>query len=216
MPIGTDAVLLGAWATHEAPARILDIGTGCGVIALMLAQRYTEATIDAVDIDEASIHEATENFKNSPFADRLLAEQIDVKDLKRPKRFDLIVSNPPYFTENVLSPEQARANARHGLSLNYGDLLWCVNRLLGVDGNFCCVLPEANIKAFILKAEGNGLIINKITNIQYNEKKPVSVSLLSFSRYEEGLEIDTLILHDELGKPTEEYKALVAGFYLWA
>lgn len=216
MPIGTDAVLLGAWATHEGPARILDIGTGCGVIALMLTQRYTEATIDAVDIDEASIQEATENFKNSPFADRLLAEQIDVKDLKRPKRFDLIVSNPPYFTENVLSPEQARANARHGLSLNYGDLLWCVNRLLGIDGNFCCVLPEANIKAFILKAESNGLIINKITNIQYNEKKPISVSLLRFSRYEEGLEIDTLILHDEQGKPTEEYKALVAGFYLWA
>jgi tRNA1Val (adenine37-N6)-methyltransferase len=216
MPIGTDAVLLGAWAAHEVPGRILDIGTGCGVIALMLGQRYTEATIDAVDIDEASIQEATENFKNSPFADRLLAEQLDVKDLKRPKRFDLIVSNPPYFTESVLSPEQARANARHGLSLNYGDLLWCVNRLLGVDGNFCCVLPEANIKAFILKAEANGLIINKITNIQYNEKKPVSVSLLRFSRYEEGLEIDTLILHDEQGKPTEEYKALVAGFYLWA
>lgn len=216
MPIGTDAVLLGAWATHGAPDRILDIGTGCGVIALMLAQHYTEASIDAVDIDEASIHEATENFKNSPFADRLLAEQIDVKDLKRPKRFDLIVSNPPYFTEDIISPEQARAKARHGLSLNYGDLLWCVNRLLGIDGNFCCVLPEANIKAFILKAEGNGLIINKITNIQYNEKKPVSVSLLSFSRYEEGLEIDTLILHDEQGKPTEEYKALVAGFYLWA
>jgi tRNA1(Val) A37 N6-methylase TrmN6 len=78
------------------------------------------------------------------------------------------------------------------------------------------VLPEANIKAFILKAESNGLIINKITNIQYNKKKPVSVSLLSFSRYEEGLEIDTLILHNEQGKPTEEYKALVAGFYLWA
>jgi tRNA1Val (adenine37-N6)-methyltransferase len=182
----------------------------------MLAQRYTEATIDAVDIDEASIQEATDNFKSSPFADRLLAEHIDVKELKRPKRFDLIVSNPPYFTENVLSPEQARANARHGLSLNYGDLLWCVNRLLGIDGNFCCVLPEANIKAFILKAESNGLIINKITNIQYNKKKPVSVSLLSFSRYEEGLEIDTLILHNEQGKPTEEYKALVAGFYLWA
>lgn len=216
MPIGTDAVLLGAWAFNEAPASVLDIGSGCGVIALMLAQRFAQATIEAIDIDEPSVLEAKENFNNSPFANRLLAELVDVKNLKRPKRFDLIVSNPPYFTEDVVSPKQARANARHGLSLNYTDLLWCVNRLLGVDGNFCCVLPEANTKEFILKAEANGLVLNKITHIRYNPKKAVSVSLLSFSRYDEGLEIDTLILHDEQGNPTEQYKALVTDFYLWA
>jgi len=216
MPIGTDAVLLGAWAEQEEAARILDIGTGCGIIALMLAQRYSEATLDAVDIDEASINEALGNFSKSPFAGRVVAEHIDIKDLRRPKRFDLIVSNPPYFTEEILSPKQTRAQARHGISLSYDDLLWTVNRLLSADGAFCCVLPEANIKAFVLKAEKNGLLLNKTTHIKYNEKKPVSVSLLRFSRYDEGLNIDTLVLHNDQGKPTEKYKALVADFYLWA
>lgn len=216
MPVGTDAILLGAWAEHTDVASILDIGTGCGVIALMLAQRFADAKVDAVDIDEESVKESAENFINSPFADRLRAELCDVKELKRPKRFDLIVSNPPYFSTAILSPAEARAKARHGISLNYDELLAAVHRLLAVDGVFCCVLPEANIKDFILKAEKNKLLLNKTTHIKYNDKKPVSVSLLSFSRYASELDIDTLILHDEHGKPTEAYKALVADFYLWA
>lgn len=216
MPIGTDAVLLGAWAQHPHPTHILDIGTGSGIIALMLAQRFSNAIIDAIDIDEASIIEAQNNFNQSPYSARLFAHMADATQYDPNRLYNLIVSNPPYFIDGHSAPHLQRAQARHTLTLTHSSLLDTVSRLLNPEGIFCCVLPTAGIKAFILIAENNGLIVNKITHIQYNQTKPASVSLLSFSTTTSPVDITTLLLHDANNKPTAEYTQLVSNFYLWA
>lgn len=216
MPIGTDAVLLGAWAQHPHPTHILDIGTGSGIIALMLAQRFTNAIIDAIDIDEASITEAQNNFNQSPHSNRLFAQSADATQFAPTQLYNLIVSNPPYFTQGQNALETQRAQARHTLTLTHSNLLDTVSRLLSPDGIFCCVLPTSGIKAFILIAENNGMIVNKITHIQYNQNKPATVSLLSFSNTNSPVDIATLLLHDANNKPTVEYTQLVSNFYLWA
>lgn len=216
MPIGTDAVLLGAWAKHNNPVHILDIGTGSGIIALMLAQRFRNSLIEAIDIDEASVTEAQYNFSQSAYKNKLLANVGDITLYEPTKQYNLIVSNPPYFTQGKNSVEKQRAQARHTLTLTHTALLDTVNRLLSPDGIFCCVLPTAAIKAFILIAENNSLIINTITYVQYSREKPASVSLLSFSRKNTPLDISTLLLYSDNEKPTEEYIQLVKEFYLWA
>jgi tRNA1Val (adenine37-N6)-methyltransferase len=216
MPIGTDAVLLGAWAQHPHPTHILDIGTGSGIIALMLAQRFTNAIIDGIDIDEASITEAQNNFNQSIHSNRLFANVADADQYAPNQQYNLIVSNPPYFTQGQNAVETQRAQARHTLTLTHNNLIDTVCRLLSPDGIFCCVLPTAGIKAFILIAENNGLVVNKIAHIQYNQTKPASVSLLSFSTTNSPVDIKALLLHDANNKPTAEYTQLVSNFYLWA
>ena len=107
MKVGTDGVLLGAWCPVEGARRVLDVGTGCGVIALMVAHRNTDAVIDAIDIDHDAIDEATLNFANSPWSERLTAIEGDFNNLNTAVGYDLIVSNPPYFTDSLLPPDEA-------------------------------------------------------------------------------------------------------------
>ena len=123
MKVGTDGVLLGAWCPVEGIHRVLDVGTGCGVIALMVAQRNSEAVITGIDIDEGAIEEAGLNYANSPWSERLTATLADFNDMKDNDRFDLIVSNPPYFTNGVLPTGDARTTARHTGSLSYRQLI---------------------------------------------------------------------------------------------
>lgn len=131
MKVGTDGVLLGAWASVENARRILDIGTGTGLIALMLAQR-SDASVVGVDIDEAAVEQARENIERSEWKNRIVVEHKDVRDLSGEKYslFDVIVSNPPYFTEAVYCPDKQRNTARHMDSLPFDELLQAVDRLL--------------------------------------------------------------------------------------
>lgn len=215
MPVGTDAVLLGAWAFHTAPKQILDIGTGCGVVALMLAQRFVNATITAVDLDAASVAEANENFSNAPFANRMQTTQVDFRAFQPDTKFDLIVSNPPYFNTKIKPQAESRSLARNTETLPYPALVKGVSHILNKDGCFCCVLPVGALKEFILEAELVGLKANKLCYIKHNTKQSASVALMGFSFIDEPLQIDTLILYTNDGKPYDKYSALVKDFYLW-
>ena len=133
MKVGTDGVLLGAWASCDGAERILDIGTGTGVIALMLAQRNTEAKIHAVEIDSTATQRARSNFDMSPWAERLDVECCAVQAFNRAEKFDLIISNPPYFVDSLLPPDAKRSTARHTHDLTFEELDKAVCRLLADD-----------------------------------------------------------------------------------
>lgn len=215
MPVGTDAVLLGAWAKHAQPGCILDVGTGSGIIALMLAQRFVNAQIEAIDYDIQSVEEAAENFANSPFTNRLSAAQADFRAFESSTQYDLIVSNPPYFETAIKPTAESRRLARHTDTLSYPVLLKGVAKLLTNDGCFCCVLPANATKRFIAEAEIVKLKANEICYIKYNNSVGVSVALMRFSFADMPLSLNTLVLYDEAKQPTEKYRKLVKDFYLW-
>lgn len=214
MQVGTDAVLLGAWAKQDKPNSILDVGTGCGIIALMLAQRYTAAAVEAIDYDATSVVEASENFANSPFAERLSAKQADFRDVEGNTKYDLIVSNPPYFNDKIKPTDESRRLARNTETLPYPALVKGVTKLLATTGGFCCVLPTNVVKEFILEAELVGLKANEIRYIKYNNTAEISIALMRFSFIDVPLVLDTLLLFDGQ-QPTAAYHQLVKDFYLW-
>ena len=214
MPVGTDAVLLGAWAKQLLPKRILDVGTGCGIIALMLAQRYAGAVIEAVDYDATSVEEAAENFKNSPFAERLTAKQADFREFESSTKYDLIVSNPPYFNTKIKPTDESRRLARSTETLPYPALVKGIAGLLAPNGSFCCVLPANAIKEISLTAEHYGLKLNELLYIKYNTRTEPSVALIRYSFIDMPLQIDKLILHTNDGKRSNAYVELVKEFYL--
>ena len=148
MKVGTDGVLLGAWAeVRPGDRRMLDVGTGTGLIALMLAQR-SAAWITAVDIDVECATQAAENFAASPWADRLDAVSVAVQRYDPVEKFDLIVSNPPYYVDSLLSPDEGRNTARHAAGLPFGELAAAVVRLLSPGGRFALVLPPVEMQRF--------------------------------------------------------------------
>lgn len=148
MKVGTDGVLLGAWAeVRPGDRRMLDVGTGTGLIALMLAQR-SAAWITAVDIDVECATQAAENFAASPWADRLDAVSVAVQRYDPVEKFDLIVSNPPYYVDSLLSPDEGRNTARHAAGLPFGELAAAVVRLLAPGGRFALVLPPVEMQRF--------------------------------------------------------------------
>lgn len=161
MKVGTDAVLLGSWATTTAPQRILDIGTGTGILALMLAQRFPRATLHAIDIDENACDQAAENFSNSPFAKRLQVHHLPVQDFAVDEGFDLIVANPPWFEDSLKSPHAARNTARHNDSLSAVCLIQAMHRLLRHNGCCCVVLPHVDAADFCDLAKVQGLLCER-------------------------------------------------------
>jgi tRNA1Val (adenine37-N6)-methyltransferase len=162
MKVGTDAMLLGVWADVENVKSILDIGTGCGIIGLLLAAR-SRAEITAIDIDVDSIAEAQENFKLSPFSDRINAIHIDLNDfsLNPIQLFDLIVSNPPFFINDLRPDDEKRKKARHSDYLTYKQLCEKVYKLLSMKGRFCVVLPYEESRKFVEVAKKNSLFPKK-------------------------------------------------------
>ena len=138
MKVGTDGTLLGAWA--NGGRSVLDIGTGTGLIALMMAQRFPEARVTAIDIDQAACLQAHDNVAASPFASRIQIVQADVADYEA-EPFDVIVSNPPYFVESLTCPDYQRTTARHTASLTYQTLMCSAFRLLSDEGRFSVIIP---------------------------------------------------------------------------
>lgn len=214
MKVNTDGVLLGAWANASEAARILDIGTGTGVIALMMAQQYSAALIDAIDIDAGAAEQAKTNVEGSAWNDRLCVYHSALQDFKLGYNYDFIISNPPYFV-NDLKPADARKTvAKHSIDLSYDELLTHVNRLLSDNGTFALVIPYFNKDLFLEKAAGFGLFVSSVLRVQAREDKVPYLALLQLERrkgeeHEEGLAIQTLS-----GEYTAEYKALTQAFYL--
>ncbi len=217
MKIGTDSVLLGAWANTKNAHNILDIGTGTGVIALMMAQKNTTANIYAVEIDEASAKEAQQNAADSPWKNRLIIEHTAIQDFAKGSRlsFDLIVCNPPFFTGGVIANKNNRAIARHTIKLPNGELLNAARNLLSKRGKFCVILPLIEGLRFKEQAKSYRLFCTKMTEVYPQKDKKIERLLLQFE-LEDKKEIKDILVVQNNGANnwTKEYKKLTSDFYL--
>jgi len=212
--VGTDAVLLGAWADVTNVTRILDVGTGSGVIALMLAQRTPEKThIDAIDISLADCEQATENVVRSPWPQKISVHHSSLQ-LYESSLYDHVVSNPPYFINSFKPPVINRANARHTETLQHHELLHHTKRLLNSTGKLSVVLPpsEANLLQSLSKAEG--WFCKRICRFQSRINKPVERVLLEFQLTEISGTEEELVLYNEDSEWSAAYRDLTKGFYL--
>ena len=208
MKVGTDGVLLGAWA--PSGSRILDVGTGSGLIARMLMQRCPEAEVEGIDIDEAAVAQAKENGVRA-FQARLQDWKSDIGDC-----YDLIVSNPPYFQNSLKNPDRGRELARHTDSLGYEELIAHSARLLKEEGQLALILPAEAEEEIRNLAARYSLFPTHITRVYSKETKPARRVILAFSRKNSivGLIEDSLVLEDEKGGRSAAYSKLGEEFYL--
>ena len=215
MKVGTDGVLLGAWADVQFAKNMLDIGTGSGVIALMLAQRSTEtARIDAVELMKADAQQAMENAASSPWPEKVSVVNAGIQDFFSTTRYDLIVCNPPFFSKSLLPPNASRSMTRHDRSLTTEVLLTAVVRLLTPEGRCCIILPVAESEAFIRAAASKSMMLRGRTRFFTRDSKLQERSLLEFARKQGSLREDVLILYESGDRWTEAYRKLVGDFYL--
>ncbi|OCA56007.1 tRNA(1)(Val) (adenine(37)-N(6))-methyltransferase TrmN [Photorhabdus namnaonensis] len=218
MKVGTDGVLLGAWAQVSDKKAILDIGCGSGLIALMLAQRTDENTkIDAVELDTAAALQAQDNSEQSPWQRKIGVYQQDIADFAEQysQCYDLIVSNPPYFEPAVACRNEAREQARYTGSLTHRRLLQYAEKLITADGLFCVVLPYAIGEEFETMACCLGWFSHRRVNIRDRQSKPLHRMLLAFSRKEKTGLISELTIRQPDGAYTREFQQLVTDFYLY-
>ncbi|WP_461532535.1 tRNA1(Val) (adenine(37)-N6)-methyltransferase [Sinomicrobium sp.] len=220
MKIGTDGVLLGAWADiSHRPFSVLDIGAGTGVVALMVAQRSNAEQIDAVEIDSMAYEQCVENFEDSPWNDRLFCYHASLADFASEidDTYDLIISNPPFFTEQIASSDPSREKARSATWLPFEQLLEAVCRLLSKEGRFNLVIPYREEERFLALAADRHLYPYRLTRVRGREgsdKTGISRSLIGLSFRELSASIDELAIERERHNYTEAYKALTADFYL--
>ena len=218
MKIGTDGVLLGAWApiSHN-PESVLDIGTGTGIVALMIAQRSNAIQIDALEIDEDAYEQATDNFENSPWNDRLYCFHAGLDEfVEEPEDlYDLIISNPPFYSEDYKSNNEQRDLARFQDAMPFEDLVEAADLLLSEYGIFSVIIPFKEEENFIALAAEYELFPFKITHVKGNPSSEIKRSLLAFSRIEKkAIANDELIIEITRHQYTAEYIALTKDFYL--
>ncbi len=218
MKVGTDGVLLGAWTpVPNNTKRILDVGTGTGLVALMLAQRCTKAVIDAVEFDANSCRVADFNFRASPWNKRLnlLEESFQAFSRESTDKYDLIVSNPPFFSGNLRNSCARKAAARHDVALSQEELIPGVLKLLTESGHFSLILPVADYDQFCLRAARNGLYESQRLMVKPTSNKPVKriVSVWGKNRVDRPY-VDELIVELSRHNYSEEFRNIVLGFYL--
>lgn len=220
MKVGTDGVLLGAWTPlYNNPYTVLDIGSGTGLLALMLAQRSGAEQIDAVEIDEEAFTQCVENFENSPWSDRLYCYYASLEDFTEEFfeeiTYDLIVSNPPFYSENYKSGDTQRDTARFTDSLPFEQLIACTEGLLSENGIFAVIIPYKEEEKFIRLSAEYGLCPFKITQVRGNQNAEIKRSLIAFSRKQtDKTPIDELVIETQRHQYTPEYKSLLEDFYL--
>lgn len=217
MKIGTDGVLLGAWTSLEIePESILDIGTGTGVISLMLAQRSDAHTIDALEIDESAYEQCVDNFEASPWGDRVYCYHAGLEEFvdEIEDSYDLIVSNPPFYREVVSSGDVSRDMARQNDSLPFLELLEGVSKLLSENGFFSTIIPFMEEGRFVELAIALKLFPKRITQVKGNKEAPFKRSLLEFSRRKQQVIMAELIIEEERHVYTKDYIKLTKDFYL--
>ena len=218
MKVGTDGVLLSAWTPIENnPFNILDIGTGTGIIALMLAQRSNAEQIDALEIDEEAYEQATDNFENSPWNDRLFCFHAGLDEfVEEPEdEYDLIVSNPPFYSENYKSNSEQRDLARFQDAMPFEDLVEAADLLLSENGIFSVIIPFKEEENFLALANEYELYPIKITRVKGAPNSEIKRSLLAFSRNKKSdFPVDELIIETARHQYTPEYIELTKEFYL--
>ncbi|TDU43123.1 tRNA1Val (adenine37-N6)-methyltransferase [Gelidibacter sediminis] len=224
MKIGTDAVLLGAWTSLEAkPFSILDIGAGTGILALMMAQRSTAELIDAIEIDDAAYEQCVDNFEQSPWADRLFCyhaaldefvEDLLDEESGMDDSYDLIISNPPFYTDTYKSDNEQRDMARFADAMPFRQLIESVSKLLSEKGLFSVIIPFSEEKDFIVLASKEHLYPQRILRVKGTPDSEIKRSLIEFSFDETVVQPQELIIETSRHQYTAHYIALTKDFYL--
>lgn len=224
MKVGTDGVLLGAWcplpSQNPNRVRVLDIGVGSGLIALMIAQRLhlrgNMFSVLGIDIDSDAVEQSHINFQQSPWADSLTSQACRLQDMPAEQTFDLIVSNPPYFQDSLKNPNAQRATARHTDTLSYTELIQHAARLLNTNGTLALVLPFEAKEDILALAEAHALYPTHITHVHSKPGKPAKRLLIAFSpiSYTQYPIPQTMYIESETSPRSEEYKELTKDFYL--
>lgn len=216
MKVGTDGVLLGAWVNVANATRILDVGTGTGLIALMLAQRTApEVFLEGIEISEPDFLQARENVSHSAWVDKIQLHAISLQQFES-EPFDLIVCNPPYFKESYKPTGLLRTQARHTITLSEQDLLVHSKRLLRSSGALNVILPDSEGREFIEQAVIAGWHCSRICAFQSRSEKPIERLLLEFRLSPIPVKNEKLVLYKE-GKGDEwsdAYRELTRDFYL--
>ncbi|HCY42022.1 MAG TPA: tRNA (adenosine(37)-N6)-methyltransferase TrmM [Prolixibacteraceae bacterium] len=217
MKVGMDGVLLGAWTDPSGAERILDIGTGTGLIVLMMAQKNASAQIDAIEVDPEALQEATVNIQQSAWSDRINAKLCSFQDFaaQTDQNYDLIVSNPPFFTNGVKAPIETRAQARHAETLPLDVLISGAANMLSENGRIALVLPIESLQEIENLAQSNSLFISRLCRVKPNPQKPVFRILIELTNSECIFQEGNLIIEFEKHHDyTLEYKELTKDFYL--
>lgn len=211
MKVGTDGVLLGAWA--RGGRTVLDVGTGTGVMALMMAQRYAEALVTAIDIDRGAVEQAQQNVRRSPFAGRISVVEASVQALagmeQHRGRYEAVVSNPPFFIDSLRAPDGQRHIARHADTLTYGELMEAAWQLLTEDGELSVVVPFDYRRRMEDEATFRGFFPSRLCAVSTRQGKPARRYLLAFRKQPCVCQRDMLTIGDD------RYRELTRDFYLF-
>jgi tRNA1Val (adenine37-N6)-methyltransferase len=215
MKVGTDGVLLGAWVNLDETKTILDIGTGTGVIALMLAQRTDANTkIDAIEIHQEAFQDADENITRSPWSEKIKLHSGAIQNFKSPYPYDLIVTNPPYFQNSYKPPSAKRETARHTETLSFDDTLRAAKRLLSDYGRLAIILPRNEGSKFLTLANQQQFQCIRKWSFKSRDNKPVERWLMEFAKQPHSLEEGEIVLYESGEEWGDDYKKLTRDFYL--
>jgi tRNA1Val (adenine37-N6)-methyltransferase len=217
MKIGTDGVLLGAWVNIEHnPNSVLDIGAGTGIIALMTAQRCSAQNIDAIEIDENAYEQCVDNFENSLWSDRLFCYHASLEEFvdEVEDKYDLIISNPPFYSDDYKSNNKQRDLVRFLEALPFEHLLESVSKLLSEEGKFSVIIPFKEEEQFIALASTVNLFPNRILRVKGNPNTEIKRSLLEFSFHKSNVKANELVIETGRHQYTEDYINLTKYFYL--
>lgn len=220
MKVGTDGVLLGAWCSVDAyPDSILDVGSGTGLIGLMLAQRCDAMTIDAVEVDEQAYEQTVSNFELSDWGDRLFCYHSSFQDFahemsEEGEEYDLIISNPPFYTDDFETNDDARNKARFTSSLSFQELIEGAANVLSSVGRFAVIIPFKEEQKFVSLASENKLFLNRVCRVKGTATSEVKRSLLEFSFQKTEWIEEELVIETSRHNYTEKYKELTRDFYL--
>jgi len=217
MKVGMDGVLLGAWVNTSGAERILDIGTGTGLIALMMAQKNSTAHIDAIEIDQEALAEAVLNFQQSQWSERIHVKWCSFQEFAEltSLKYDLIVSNPPFFSNGVKAPRENRAQARHADSLPFEVLISAATNMLTEKGRIALVLPAESLPEIEKLSASTKLFISRLCRVKPNPQKPDFRILIELTNVESPIQEENLMIEFEKHHDyTPEYKKLTKDFYL--
>ena len=215
MKVGTDGVLLGAWASVKDANRLLDIGTGTGLVALMLAQRsLPDARITALEIDKDACEQAKENVLRSPWSNRITVWQGDFREIHFEEKFDVIVSNPPYFVNSLVCPDSQRTMARHTHTLTYEELLKGVSLLLATDGTFTMIMPYEAVDFAKDTGMKYGMYPIRQLNVLTKPGGTPKRALIAFSFHQSPLQTESLLTELSRHQYSDEYISLTKEYYL--